>query len=195
MVSLAVGTKKAAFSSDTTDFVRNNALWLSKFPSSKFIMNDTICMGGNPVFGYFPLEWTSFGGPGGIYLRHLTKVSICRGPYRPWILHRGISMKFHFGTRSIPAEHRTLNPGDRQDYEGFNIDGPNGEVINQVDIKALHHSISGTDREVLKSIRVSCCDIFRLACTTCGLHFNSILVISFFVAFYESREIALLVHG
>ena len=81
-------------------------------------------------WGYRPLFWSSFGGPGGIYLAHLTKVTgSCWGA--GWL-----RMDFSFDIE-VPAVSQMF--GRREDAEEGNlveflVDGPGGEVINKVEV-------------------------------------------------------------
>jgi len=78
---------------------------------------------------YQPLCWTLFGGPQGIYLRHLTGMSVtCRGT--------PCGIEFYYNT-NVPIKYRKLGRYKSSEYAQvihFSIDGPAGEVINAIDI-------------------------------------------------------------
>jgi hypothetical protein len=79
--------------------------------------------------GCRPIFWTRFGGPGGVYLPHLTKVAVSCASYL-----RRIDFSFD---KEVPAEcQRFGRLGDPQHTTRieFWIDGPGGEVISKVEL-------------------------------------------------------------
>ncbi|KAL9131737.1 MAG: hypothetical protein Q9217_000412 [Psora testacea] len=110
--------------------LRENALWYPTVPDVKLYLNEASFTGKSPsTTGYRPLFWTLFGGPNGIYLRHLIQVTVTR-------LGNLLSIEFHYDTDEIPAERRMLGrhtPIDYSETMRFPIDGPGGEIITMVE--------------------------------------------------------------
>lgn len=100
-------------------------------PSPNVCLNDESFIGECPsTAGYQPLFWALFGGPGGIYLRSLTEVSVTR-------LGDLCSIEFRYDTEDISKNTRTLGRCNITDYSRitrFPIDGPGGELIQSVDV-------------------------------------------------------------
>lgn len=84
--------------------------------------------------GYQPLFWTRFGGPGGVYLRSLTEVSVTRlGD----LCHIG----FCYDSEDISLPERTLGRRKVTEFSRvirFPIDGPGGELIQTVEVSTEH---------------------------------------------------------
>src|ERR1700726_3765027 len=82
MVSLGVAEKFSTpneISMEQSKSLRDTALWYPNIPNPCLCLNDNYFTGEDPsVAGYRPLCWTLFGGPGGIYLRFLTEISVIR---------------------------------------------------------------------------------------------------------------------
>ncbi|KAK0104410.1 hypothetical protein ONS95_004704 [Cadophora gregata] len=82
MVSLAVAesvSRTAEKTIEESKSLRDSAFWYPKIPGIGFHLNDN-CFAArdSSTAGYQPLCWTTFGGPGGIYLRYLTGISVTR---------------------------------------------------------------------------------------------------------------------
>ncbi|KAF6817714.1 F-box domain-containing protein, partial [Colletotrichum plurivorum] len=79
--------------------------------------------------GYNPLLWTSFGGPGGAYLRHFTGLSVVWG--------RGVHRIDFAHDVAVPFEQRTLGCLESKPWtknNDFAVDGPGGEIIEAVEL-------------------------------------------------------------
>ena len=100
-------------------------------PSPNVCLNDESFTGESPsTAGYQPLFWILFGGPGGIYLRSLTEVSVTR-------LGSLCSIEFGYDTQDIPIKARTLGCRNITEFSRiirFPIDGPGGELIKTIDV-------------------------------------------------------------
>ncbi|KAL9103785.1 MAG: hypothetical protein Q9163_001194 [Psora crenata] len=112
-------------------YLRTTALWYPTVPSPDVCLNDESFTGECPsTAGYQPLFWTLFGGPGGIYLRFLTEVSVTR-------LGDLCEIEFHYDTEDITMTRRTLGRRNITEFSRttrFYIDGPGGELIQSVDV-------------------------------------------------------------
>lgn len=119
--------------------LRDTGLWYPTVPDPEIYVNDETLMGEDPTAGYRPLFWTRFGGPNGIYLRSLIEVSVTTGRnLRP--------IEFRYDSDKIPAESFKLGRCKLTDLTKvmrFPIDGPGGEVINNVDVGLEHKSEEG----------------------------------------------------
>lgn len=113
---------------------RNYGLWFPRIPDANLNLNENSYSGNGPSTGDFePLCWTLFGGPGGIYLRSLTGISVAfwGGSLT--------SIEFHYDTEeggSIPLECSKLGRHKPSAYArviDFSIDGSGGEIINSVE--------------------------------------------------------------
>jgi hypothetical protein len=117
----------------------HSAVWYPDLPSLTLCLNEDAFLPRNHyVDAYKPLFWTSFGGPGGIFLQHLTKISvICRGGIR--------RIEFFYNTE-IPSKFCVLgklNPDEYAKKIDFVIDGPGGEIISVVEVSQHYDSSSG----------------------------------------------------
>lgn len=94
-------------------------------------LNDESFTGECPsTAGYQPLFWTLFGGPGGIYLRSLTEVSVTR-------LGDLCGIEFRYDTEDLSMRTRTLGRRNITEFSRimrFPIDGPGGELIQTVEV-------------------------------------------------------------
>lgn len=158
MVSLAVCQRMTSSTQapQVEDKLRNLAMWYPDIPGSTLCLNDNSFLPRDHyVDGYKPLVWVSFGGPRGIYLQHLTRVSaMCWG-----VIHR---IDFSYNKES-PVEHQTFGRHKPRYFENvidFSIDGPGGEVINAIEVYQ-HYDIStsrdtwGAKEGALVSCKVS----------------------------------------
>lgn len=113
--------------------LRNQAFWHPDIPDTSLFIREQ----GLPSVTYFtkkyrPIRWVHFGGPGGEYLRHITKmdVAVQSLPFR-------FSFEFHYGGLSVPREHARLsmrpsNVPEPTELEEFLIDGSHGEVVKDI---------------------------------------------------------------
>lgn len=133
MVSIAVAPRPTASSLDPSPKanIRHAGVWYPTLPPPTLDLHDTFFPAAlTSTRGLHPLFWTSFGGPGGIYLRHLTKITIC------W---EGLSrIEFSFDPAAdVPNESRVF--GRIRDREWtkkieLEIDGSGGEVVDRIEV-------------------------------------------------------------
>ena len=106
--------------------LRDDALWYPNVPGVGLCLNEASFTGEPPSApGYRPLVWILFGGPKGIWLRHLTQVSVrCNANL--------YDIEFHYDTDWLPGtemklgrRHLVSNPEPLR----FNVDGRGGEII------------------------------------------------------------------
>lgn len=121
---------------DHENRLRNAGIWYPEIPGPDLCLHeqsfpplDLYLDGYKP-----PLFWCHFGGPGGMYLSHLTRISAT------WSC--GIRrMEFCFNTE-VPAEFRSLGrleaEASQKDFD-FIIDGPGGERIESIEICHEYH--------------------------------------------------------
>lgn len=111
--------------------LRKSGMWYPDVPEQKLCLNEaSFPPREHYLSGYKPLFWTSFGGPGGIYLRNLTNLSVIWGGGGI----RRIDFAFDI---PVPSEHKTLGcqaPGEWTKAIDFAIDGAGGEFINAVEV-------------------------------------------------------------
>ncbi|KUJ14064.1 F-box domain-containing protein [Mollisia scopiformis] len=111
--------------------LRDSAFWYPEIPGIGLYLNDNCFVArDSSTARYQPLCWTMFGGLGGIYLRHLTGISVtCLGTLR--------GIEFHYNTEDVPIECRKLGRYRSSKYAKvihFSIDGPAGEVIDAIEV-------------------------------------------------------------
>lgn len=116
--------------------LRRDALWYPDVPTPALCLNQDAFFPAWARFvsqhQYKPLIWCHFGGPGGKYLPHLTRVVVTSG--------RGSRhIAFIFGGREdVPIECRSLGRlpivGNGYHVVEFGVDGPGGERIEVVEI-------------------------------------------------------------
>ncbi|KAL9101967.1 MAG: hypothetical protein Q9163_002825 [Psora crenata] len=143
--------------------LRDAALWYPDIPEPGLHLNDDCFTGEDPSARYRPLHWTLFGGPGGIYLRSLTNISVTFKLCWGGAYLRGI--EFHYNTDEVPAELRKLGryrPTGDDRVVRFPIDGPGGEIIETVevyvDMQGLHDEDNPFKRQLI-SLKASLRDI------------------------------------
>ena len=131
MVSITVSQQDSVETrADGHGRLRRSALWYPDVPPPLVSLNEDFFIPlQSYTWGYRPLFWTRFGGPGGSYLSHLTKVT---ASWAGGLLR----MDFSFD-REVPDECRRF--GRHEDSENervieFLVDGPGGEVIDQVEV-------------------------------------------------------------
>ncbi len=119
-----------ATKADGYDKFRRSAMWYPDVPAPIISLNEDFFIPlGSYTWGYKPLFWTCFGGPGGSYLPHLTKVTAsCEVGL--------LRMDFSFD-REVPHESRRFGRHEDPRFGKvveFLVDGPGGEVIDQVEV-------------------------------------------------------------
>ncbi|KAH6856879.1 hypothetical protein B0I37DRAFT_389954 [Chaetomium sp. MPI-CAGE-AT-0009] len=131
--------------------LRNSALWHPDVPGPALQLNEESFFPLRARFvselSYKPLFWCHFGGPGGKYLPHLTRVSATSGDGTRRI-------RFFFDLK-VPTEHRALGRlADLRVREGqnveFPVDGPGGERI--VAVEMGHQFFLHESREVMSHL-------------------------------------------
>lgn len=130
MVSIAIPRQPDTTKAFGEDSLRRSAIWYPDVPPPVLNLNEDSFM---PLqtytWGFRPLYWACFGGPGGIYLPHLTEIT-------SWGDGRLLRLEFSFDTE-VPAECWTfgrIEEGDYSTFFEFRIDGPGGEVIDRVEV-------------------------------------------------------------
>ncbi|KAL2172976.1 uncharacterized protein P884DRAFT_213424 [Thermothelomyces heterothallicus CBS 202.75] len=124
--------------------LRHSAVWYPDVPSPTLNLNEDFLLAPRTyVSGFKPLFWSRFGGPGGVHLKHLVKLTVVD-------LDIG-RIDFSFNSSSVPAEcwrfsrigdpKRKKDEDEDEDEEDddseiveFPIDGPGGEMINKVEV-------------------------------------------------------------
>lgn len=141
MVSIAVAPQPATqtLEAHRHDKLRRSAIWYPELPPTSLNLNEeAFPQLPSYTWGYRPLFWACFGGPGGVYLGRLTKITGCLS------LLRRIDFTFQ---GEVPAECRTFGRWEDSEYAmliEFPIDGPGGERIERVDIFQQYPAESGT---------------------------------------------------
>ncbi len=116
------------------DSLRRSAIWYPEIPRPTTSVNEEFYVPlKSSTWRYKPIFWSNFGGPGGICLPHLTKVTGTLWG-EAWM-----RMDFSFDI-DVPPECQRF--GRCEDFENselieFLVDGPGGEVIEKVEI--WHH--------------------------------------------------------
>lgn len=119
--------------------LRDKAYWYPSVPPDDVSLNAESFTGQDSLIKrYQPLMWSRFGGPRGVYLRALTKISVSVNG----------RLHFHYDREDIPAHSLTLGRDHRGPigaeqalqrlglYRGveFSIDGPGGEMIQTIEV-------------------------------------------------------------
>lgn len=132
--------------------LRDSALWHPNVPAPTLCLNeDSFPQSDSYTSGYKPLFWCHFGGPGGRYLPHLTRILATWG-------FDGIQHFDFFFDTEVPAEHRSFGrmrarrDDDLRTTFDFLIDGPGGERIQSIELGHFYpgwdlvRTLSGTIR-------------------------------------------------
>lgn len=134
MVSLTVyhqSPSPAQAAADDENRLRNSGMWYPDVPGPNLCLNeDSFSPRDHYLGGYQPLFWTSFGGQGGVYLQHLTGLSVVWGG-------GGVRRVDFAYDVAVPSEHRTFGcqmPGEWTRTIDFALDGPGGEIIEAVEV-------------------------------------------------------------
>ncbi|KAK4203423.1 hypothetical protein QBC40DRAFT_24008 [Triangularia verruculosa] len=133
--------------------LRNAGLWYPHAPPDQVKLNGGFHQLAKFVSGFRPMQWTQFGGPGGIYLKNLTKITF--QDFGRFV--------FEYDSDGIPEKCRMFGRAHKtksryQQRIEFAIDGPGGERIIAITIRH-RHSVSKEDRhyveEVLGSLEIT----------------------------------------
>ena len=118
--------------------LQHAALWYPTIPDTDLCLNEASFIGeALSAPGYRPLSWILFGGPKGIYLQHLTQVTVSR-------LGNLDSIYFHYDTDEIVGQKKLgrRRVTESSEFMRFPIDGRGGEIIT-----TLATSVERIDRE------------------------------------------------
>ncbi|KAH6637196.1 hypothetical protein F5144DRAFT_209027 [Chaetomium tenue] len=130
IVSLSIARETNTTTEDRESTLRSSAIWYPDVPSPGLDLNEAFFVPlKSYTWGYKPVFWTCFGGPGGAYLPNLTKVMVSM---------YGILLRIDFSfDKEVPVECRMFGrnklPEDKPPVI-FQIDGPGGEVIDKVEV-------------------------------------------------------------
>lgn len=114
--------------------LQSAALWYQGIPEPHLCLNDHAYLlpEAHTTATYWPFFWAKFGGPGGVYLRHLTGITV----------HSNITIteiRFQYDIDDIPSNcrrlgrHSCLVSGCYRPMN-FTIDGPGGERITGIEL-------------------------------------------------------------
>ncbi|KAK4143399.1 uncharacterized protein C8A04DRAFT_12334 [Dichotomopilus funicola] len=114
--------------------LRDSSLWYPSVPSQTVSLNDdTFVLQDYGEIGFKPLFHCHFGGPGGVYLRHLIGIT--------GVKSRGSLLRIVFSfDRPVPEAHQRFGRSRVRSNEAtasFAIDGPRGERIVAIKINYL----------------------------------------------------------
>ncbi|KAH6624073.1 hypothetical protein B0J18DRAFT_427196 [Chaetomium sp. MPI-SDFR-AT-0129] len=162
IVSIAVAPGPTTSSPDPSPKadIRHAGVWYPTLPPPTVSLHDTFFPAAlTSTRGLHPLFWTSFGGPGGIYLRHLNKITIC------WY---GLSrIEFSFDPAAdVPDESRVFGRIEDRRWTKkieLEIDGSGGEVVDRIEVAQHVVKTDPTWRKesggTLAWLKVSCLSI------------------------------------
>lgn len=117
--------------------MRKAALWYPRVTPLELYLNETSFTGQNPLHtGYRPLFRIHFGGPGGIYLKHVSEVSV-QGSKKI------LSLEFHYD--EFHSIGRLSKLGRYYNIEvpkgpTFPIEGLNGERLVSVEVRIQRYT-------------------------------------------------------
>jgi len=125
-----IAQKAENASMDREDGFRRSAIWYPDIPPPTVSLNEEFYVSRQFCTWGYPLFWCCFGGPGGIYLPHLTQVIVTCWRTN-WVV-----MDFSFDIE-VPAEcqrfGRSKDPQETQRVR-FSVNGAGGEVIDKIEI-------------------------------------------------------------
>ncbi|KAH8647717.1 hypothetical protein BX600DRAFT_475765 [Xylariales sp. PMI_506] len=141
MVSLAIRSNSNALAQnvetravDNQASLRTSGLWYPSIPPPDLQLNEHLFVPSDYFLdGYKPLLWTHFGGPGGIYLKYLIRISVVWGGDI-----RRIEFVYSEGS---PIESQVLGRYKPHEYAktaDFAIDGPGGELIDIIEVNRFY---------------------------------------------------------
>ncbi|KAL2193987.1 hypothetical protein P885DRAFT_71777 [Corynascus similis CBS 632.67] len=110
--------------------LRHSAIWYPDVPPLSLDLNEDFFLPlQNYTWGFRPLFWSCFRGPGGIYLPCLTRIRAG--------LWAGLRRLDFFFNKAVPAECQSFGRHEDSEYGQvveFSIDGPGGEIIEAIEI-------------------------------------------------------------
>ncbi|KAH6621557.1 hypothetical protein B0J18DRAFT_450642 [Chaetomium sp. MPI-SDFR-AT-0129] len=113
--------------------LRRHGIWYPDLPPPSLDLNEEAFPAPSLYgWGFRPLFWSRFGGPGGIYLQHLTKLTVCGGGLQ--------RIEFSFDI-DVPVECRSFGRWENTEFTefvDFYIDGAGGELIDRVEIGQVY---------------------------------------------------------
>ncbi|KAI0096989.1 hypothetical protein GGR51DRAFT_566780 [Nemania sp. FL0031] len=131
IVSLATQLSPSQIPKNET--LRTSGLWYPDIPNQNLSLNER-----SPWKWrysdkhYTPLFWTHFGGPGGKYLRHLTRLDLIESQ------HGGLQrIEFKYDIDDVPAECQLFGrlKSRGETLNSFSINGPDGEIITAIEVR------------------------------------------------------------
>ncbi|KAL4932136.1 F-box protein [Aspergillus undulatus] len=116
------------------DMILNNLLWFPEIPDSNAELNECSIFGDidSSVEGFRPVICSLFGGPDGLDLQYLIRVSV--------IISYGrlVNIGFNYKLDETRCPQRMLSQYQSGlDYVSINIDGPGGEFIEKVEVETV----------------------------------------------------------
>lgn len=112
-----------------SNLLRRHGIWYPYIPPLSLDLNQEAFPAPSLYgWGFRPLFWSRFGGPGGIYLRYLTTLTVCGGGLQ--------RLDFSFNI-DVPVEYRSFGRYENTEFTkfiDFTVDGAGGELINKVEI-------------------------------------------------------------
>lgn len=135
MVSLGVEFEDvSAIDQPTKEMKSLRDIGYPEVPGPNLCLNEyPSLVNGHSRTKYWPWAWASFGGPGGIYLRSLTGITVTYQGYDSLG-----SLPFTYDTNDIPKQSCKLGSCASEYYgctKRFAIDGSGGEIIKAVKIR------------------------------------------------------------
>lgn len=128
-----------------SDNLRQVGLWFPAFPPSSLDLNlHSFPQGLRYANGFRPLIWTHFGGPKGIYLKHLVAI-------RFHFSKELYGINFLYNDDCVPdsccsiGRHKCPGRSCYGDYK-FDLDGPRGELVASIEISLF--TVDGNEANV-----------------------------------------------
>lgn len=141
---------------ESDELLRCHSLWSPEIPTPELRCNSEsfpVCK--TAVAMYQPLRYALFGGPSGIYLRHLTSISVS-------YVFQIYGIRFHYDRDDVPSQHRELgqyldDPDDVPVIQ-FPIKGCEGELISSIEVDLWYPQSDNVawqyENSILMSFRV-----------------------------------------
>lgn len=149
--------------------MRNSAVWYPDIPPAHLNLNEEFFFPAQSYTqGFKPLFWTHFGGPGGIYLKDLHRIS--------WSTADEI-MAFEFQKEDVPLDCRMFgraplpDSDDEDNLDIFDIDGPGGERITAIEISQKYYKEDG-ERWLMSEGALA---LFKVCCTPAATAHSTLL--------------------
>ncbi|KAK4652022.1 hypothetical protein QC762_607670 [Podospora pseudocomata] len=171
LVEIAIVKKEDADCSDVENniILRNSAVWYPDIPPAHLNLNEEFFFPAQSYTqGFKPLFWTHFGGPGGIYLKDLHRIS--------WSTADEI-MAFEFQNEDVPLDCRMFgraplpDSDDEDNLDIFDIDGPGGERITAIEISQKYYKEDG-ERWLMSEGALA---LFKVCCTPAATAHSTLL--------------------